>query len=303
VLANADELHVYDRAWRTVDVLTNPLLGDVHEVAPAADGLWACSTRADSLLRLGWDGSVRERWSWRDDPALVSRFGYRTAAPVDESIDYRDMRRVDEDAVDLSHLNGVLPCADGLLVSLGRVRFPSPSARERVQAGVGTAAQAAIVGRPLVRRLRSGRTRRFGADPRPGAERRGLVVHLRPGEPAEIVIDRPLRRWPNHNVVLVGRELVFCETSHERVVGVHLDTGAERSVDVPGASTFVRALVALDCDRFLVGSFRRPKVHTIDLATGGSDAGLVLSDGWDESVHDIAALPEEWDDLPAALGR
>ena len=98
------------------------------------------------------------------------------------------------------------------------------------------------MGRPLVRRLRAERIGRWGGDPQPGFDRHGIVVRLRTGRPAEIVLDRPLAQWPNHNLSLRNRELVFCETSRERVVGVDLDTGAERIVDVPGASTFVRAL-------------------------------------------------------------
>jgi len=302
-IANADEIHVFDRSWRTVDVLTHSLVADIHELAPAPDGLWACSTRADSLVRVGWDGSLRERWSWRDDPGLVDAFGYRSVAPVDESAEYRDMRLVNTVAMDLSHLNGVLPRDDGLLVSLGRVRFPSPSRRERVQAAVGSAAQAAVVGRPLASRVRAERIRRFGADPQPGAARRGVVVRLRPGRPAEIVLERELGKWPNHNVVAHGRELVLCETSHGLVTGVDLDTGAERTVEVPGAASYVRGLAHLDGDRFLVGSRRPATVHTIDLGAARADGVVALSEEWHESVHDIVALPDDWDDLPPSLAR
>lgn len=62
-VANADEVHVLDRSWQTVAVLSHRLVGDIHELAPATDGLWVCSTRADSLVRLRWDGTAGETWS------------------------------------------------------------------------------------------------------------------------------------------------------------------------------------------------------------------------------------------------
>jgi hypothetical protein len=301
-VANADEIHVLDTSWRTVAVLSHSLVGDIHELAPAKDGLWACSTRADSLVRLGWDNTVRETWSWRDDSPLVTSIGYRTVAPIDDSVDYRDMRQVDLETVDLSHLNGVGPVPDGVLVSLGRVRFPSPSGRDRALAAAGAVAQAALVGRLLARRLRAERVRRFGADPRPGASRRGLIVHLRPGRSAEIVVDRPLAHWPNHNVVEHGREVLLCETSRGIVVGLNRDTGEERSVEVQDAAGFVRGLARLCDDQFLVGSRRPAALHKVDLAAGRAERLMTLSDEWAESVHDIAPLPTSWNDPPPSLG-
>jgi len=289
-------VHVLDRTWQTTAILSHSLIGDIHELTPAREGLWVCSTRADSLVRLGWDGAVGETWSWRDDPGLVARFGYRAVAPVDESIDYRDMRQVDLEAVDLSHVNGALTVDEGLLVSLGRVRFPSPSPRERALAAVGAAAEAAVVGRPLTRRLRAGRVDRFGADPRPGAERHGIIAHLRPGRAAEVVVDRPLAKWPNHNVLVHGHEIVWCETSRGVVAGLARDTGTERQVEVHGASDFVRGLAQLDGDCLLVGSRRPAAIHTVDLATGHAGRLIALSDDESESVHDIEPLPEAWDD-------
>lgn len=212
------------------------------------------------------------------------------------------MRQVDLEAVDLTHLNGVLQVEDGLLVSLGRVRFPSPSAREQVLAAAGAVAWAAVAGRPVTRRLRAERVRQFGADPQPGSERRGLIVHLRPDRAAEVIVDRPLAKWPNHNVLEHGREIVLCETSRGLVVGVHRDTGEERSADVQGASGFVRGLAWLEDDRFVVGSRRPAALHAVDLATGRAEQIMVLSDEWQESVHDIEPLPADWDDPGPSFG-
>jgi hypothetical protein len=300
LIANADEIHVFDRAWQRVDVLSHPLVADIHDLAAGPGGVWACATRADSLVRLDWDGAVRERWSWRTDAALVDRLGYRTVAPVDDSVEYRDMRQVDG-AMDLSHPNGVEVVDDGLLVSLGRVRVPSPSRRERAYAGIGAVVHAAAVGRPLVRRIRAERVRRHGADPQPGTCRRGLVVHLRSGRPAEVIADRSLVKWPNHNVVAHGREAVLCDTSRGLVVAIDRDSGAERIVAVPQASRFLRGLAPVDGDRFVVGTRRPGALHLADLATGESEPALSLSDDWHESVHDIAPLPDDWNDPPRTL--
>jgi hypothetical protein len=300
-IANADEIHVFDPGWHRLGVFTHALVGDIHELEPADDGIWVCSTRADSLVRLGWDGELRERWSFRDDPALVARLGYRAVAPIDEACEYRDMREVDADAVDLTHLNGVAVLDDGLLVSLGRVRLPSPTRGQRALASAGRAAQTAVVGRPLARRLRANRIAGFGADPQPGVDRRGLIVHLRPGRPAEMVVDIPLAHWPNHNVIDHGREVVLCDTSRGIVMAVDRATGATRAVEVPEAARFLRGLARLEDDRFLVGTRRPAALHTIDLSTGRAEPLISLSEEWHESVHDIARLPDEWDDPPASL--
>jgi hypothetical protein len=300
-IANADEIHVFDRSWQRTAVLSDRAVGDIHELAAAPGGVWACSTRADAVVRLSWDGAVLERWSWRQDPSLVRRFGYRAVAPVDDGIDYRVMRDVDLEAADLSHVNGVTVEHDSLLVGLGRVRLPSPSPAERAAALVGGVAHAAIVGRPLTRRLRAGRVQRFGADPQPGTHRRGLIVRLAPGRAAEILVDRPLVRWPNHNQLVHGSELVLCDTAAGRVVAIDRDTGAERCAQIPQRSCFLRGLAWLGDDRFLAGTRRPAALHVVDLAAGRTEVALRLSDEWYESVHDIEPLPDAWDDPPAAL--
>ena len=300
-IANADEIHVFDRSWQRTAVLSDPAFGDLHELAATDDGLWACSTRADQLVRLSWDGAVLDRWSWRDDPALVRRFGYRTAAAVDQRLDYRVMRDIDLDAVDLSHVNGVTAVDGSLLVGLGRVRQPSPTGTQRAAAVAGAIAHAVRVGRPLTQRLRSARVERFGADPQPGARRRGMVLALRPGAAAEVLIDRPLVHWPNHNQLPHGDEIVLCDTSAGRVAAIDRRSGAQRAVDVPQASSFLRGLAHLDDDRFLVGTRRPAALHLVDLTSGRAELALALSEEQHESVHDIEPLPAEWDDPPAAL--
>jgi hypothetical protein len=300
-IANADEIHVFDRSWQRTAVLSHPAAGDLHELAADGDGVWACSPRSDSLVRLGWDGRLRERWTWRQDPALVSRFGYRAVAPIDESVDYRVMSGVNVDAVALSQVNGVTVVDGGLLVGLGRVRMPSPTRAQRVLARVGALADTAPVGRPLARRLRAERVRRFGADPQPGARRRGMVVSIARDRAAEVLVDRPLVNWPNHNQLAHGREIVVCDTSAGRVVAIDRETGRERAVTVPQAASFLRGLAWLGDDRFVVGTRRPAALHFVDLESGRTTPALELSGEWHESVHDIEPLPDDWDDPPAAL--
>src|SRR4051794_28988882 len=301
LIANSDEIHVFDPAWRTTNVLSHPLIGDIHGLAPTSDGVWVCASRADSMVRIGWDGAVRETWTWRADPTLVKRFGYRTVAPIDQSRDYRDMRQLDGITTDLSHPNSAREVEDGLLVSLGRVRIPSPSRRERAYEALGAAARAAVVGRPVVRRLRAARVRQFGADPQPGHRWRGALIRIGRDGRTRGVGDRHVLEWPSHGVVPLGREVVFCVASRALLVACHTETGAERAVPVPRASGFLRGLAWLDGDRFLAGADRPASLHTIDLESGETSAVLTLSDEPNESVHNISPLPEAWDDPPPAL--
>ena len=256
-IANADEIHLFDRAWRRVQVLGHPLLGDIHELAPVPEGFLVCSTRSDTLIGLGWDGAVRDTWSWRFDPALVARFGYRAVAPLDESLDYRDMRQVSTQ-IDLSHLNGVRVLDDGLLISLGRVRLPTPSGPERVYAAAGAIAHAALIGRPFMRRLRAERVRRFGADPQPGSGRRGLVVHVRSGRRDGGGRGSLAAQVAQPQCAPSGRRLVLRHVAR-LVVARHRDTGAERVVAVPQASGFPRGLACAGGRPLLVGTRRPPR--------------------------------------------
>ena len=300
-IANADEIHVFDRAWQRTAVLSDRAVGDIHELCATPEGVWACSTRSDEVVHLGWDGHVRDRWSWREDAALVRRFGYRSVAPVDDRVDYRVLRAVNVEATDLGHVNGVIATNEGLLVSLGRVRLPSPSARERAAAFAGAVARAALVGRPVSRRLRADRLRRFGADPQPGARRRGLIALVRPGRAAQVLSDRPLPGWSNHNQLVHGSELVLCDTGAGAVVAVDRDSSAERQAPIPQPSCFLRGLAWLGDDRFLAGTRRPAALWVADLSTGRAERALTLSGEQRESVHDIEPLPDAWDDPPSRL--
>src|SRR4051794_41909685 len=80
-IANADEVHAFDRSWQRAAVLTDRSLGDIHELAATADGVWACSTRSDRLVHPRWGGSGRGRGGGGGGPRARGGFGDRTPAP------------------------------------------------------------------------------------------------------------------------------------------------------------------------------------------------------------------------------
>ncbi len=119
-IANTERLFVFDSSWMLVEEVTHPLAANIHELHAGADGVWVAATGCDSLLLVGWDGSLLDRWSFRDDEQLVSELGLPSSMPpFDPSRDYRDPRG--HRRTHTIHLNAVAPGSDGLLLSFGRI--------------------------------------------------------------------------------------------------------------------------------------------------------------------------------------
>jgi len=298
VLANFESLFVIDPSWRIVEEFSHPWTGAVHDVLAEEDGIWIACTNADLLLQLGWDGSPRKWWTWRDDRALVSRLGMRAVPRFDPSVDYRDPVAMHAGVYNTVHLNAVTRGRDGLLVSLGRIEPPARVARRRAAAVLGRGARRLGVERADLPRgaQRAPRPADGPVKPREGSA--FAIVAVSDGDPmsARLLVHEHGTRVPNHNVVEVGGLVVYNDSNRGCLSAARPGSEhAHRAVEVPGSPPFARGLASLGGDRYLVGSQAPAAVHVVDLGIGSVVSSLDLGGEPSESVYAIAALPDAFE--------
>ena len=294
VVANSERLFVFDPSWELVAELTHPLLGAVHDVLAEEDGVWVTCTACDLLLKLGWDGTVVDRWSWRDEPSLVSELGFRSVPPFDGSLDFRDPRAVQQGVHNIVHLNGVVRGRDGLLLSFGRVLAQREVSFRRRKALLARLLSPLGVSRPL-----STRPTPVPASAVPGSSF-AIVALPAAGRPG-VLLRRDGIRVPNHNVDEVEGGLVYLDSNDSRLVVWDSRAREERqSVAIPGEPGFARGLARVAEGVYLVGGQAPLAVYTVDLGQGGIVASLELEGVENESVYGICVLPPEFGDLPPA---
>lgn len=312
VLANAERLFVFDRAWRMVSELTHPRLADVHEVLAEADGVWVTCAGCDLLLQLGWGGEVVDSWGWRRDRRLTARFGFGSLPGLEEGIDYQDPRRRRHGVHDVGHVNAVTRGPGGVIVSLGRVLSPAAYRRRRVEALLRKAMDAAVIARPVLAYMARRRHRRLFASQLPmpdlasGSSALVLVSDrngkLADAPPATLLARQDGVELPNHNAVVAGDLLVYNDTNRARLVARRLEgSGGERWVAVPGRPAYARGLAWLGEETFVVGSQRPTAVHMIDLGTAKVTSSIVISEDPLESVSSVAVVPESFEGPPQRL--
>jgi hypothetical protein len=311
VLANTERLFVFDLSWRMECELTHPLTAGIHDILAEADGIWITCTSCDVLLKLGWDGEVRDSWLWRRDRGLAAEFGFRSLPGLERGLDYRNPKHHEQAVHDVGHLNGVARGREGLVVSLGRVLSPAAYRSRRVERRLLGAGEASVVGRRAVRALKRRKLRSIAADPLPmpdrGSGSSALVLvddcgRLAEAPPAKVLLRRDGLSFPNHDVIEVGAFLFYNDSNRGRLVAVDRDgRGGERSVPVPGDPGYARGLAWLEDETFLVGSQRPTAVHVIDLRAGRVESSIELSQDPLESVFSIAMVPDRFDDPPERL--
>lgn len=295
VVANTERLFVLGPDWRVEREITHPWMGGVHGILAEEDGVWVTCTMADLLIKVDWEGRLVRDWEWRRDDALVAAFGYGRLPPVDRDVDYREPGSSRTGVRNVAHINGVCRGADGRLVlSFGRVLAPAVYRRQAVARTAGRLAQAVGV------------TWRPAADarkPLPAvpagtiAGSRYAVVALDGAGRSEILLTETDTRVPNHDVEVNDGLLVYCDTNRGRLAGADVETGAVRcAVAIPGEPSFVRGLEPLGGLRFLAGSQRPAAVHEVDLGAEAITATYALDGDPDESVHNIAVVPEGFAD-------
>jgi hypothetical protein len=295
VIANTERLFVLGRDWRIQRDITHPWMGGVHGLLAEEDGIWVTCTMADLLIKVDWEGRLIHDWEWRRDDALLAAFGYDRLPPVDRDVDYREPGTSRTGVRNVAHINGVSRDPDGrLVVSFGRVLAPAVYRRQAVARMAGRLAQVAGV---------TWRPTSDGRKPSPTVPSGSIegstfaVVALDGAERSEILLTETGTRVPNHDVEVNDGLLVYCDTNRARLVGVDMETGLARcAVAIPGEPSFVRGLEPLGGLRFLVGSQRPAAVHEVDLGAEAITATHALGGDPDESVYDIALVPEGFAD-------
>jgi hypothetical protein len=292
-VANSERVFVFDRSWRLQGDLTHPWLGSIHDLLAEEDAIWVTCTNCDLLLRLGWDGQVLERWTWRENHALARALGYRRPPRFYPDTDYRDPRSTRGRVLSLVQLNAVARDRERLLVSFGRV------VPQRAYLRKGAAAAAGRLG--LSPRMRAPRRpSRLPVGQEPGSD--FALVALDTDRAAEVVYRVEGVSVPNHNVLVAGERVLYNDTDGGRLVEVDLARRAEtRAVAVPGEPSYARGLAALASDRYIVGSQRPAAVHVLDLAEGRVVDSFAFSADERESAYALAVLPGTFEDPPPRL--
>jgi hypothetical protein len=263
VVAGAERLYVFDESWRLVDEHTHRLMADVHDVLAEERGIWVTSTGCDALLLYGWNGELLQSRPLREDERLMEELG----GPGHwlEPLDPAIDYRDPSHRVrvhDALHVNGLGHGDQGLLLSFGRV-----VTREEDAGRAGLSALA-----------------RFDGE-------RFSVLHRRPGVTV-----------PNHNVAESGDLLLFDDSNRHCLVAVDRRSATERTVAIPGDPPYVRGLVQIEPDVWLVGSQAPLALYAVDVRRGKRVATIPLGGVEYESVYGICLLPDTFSEPERPAG-
>ena len=208
VVANAERIFVLDTSWRLVDELSHPLTADIHDVLAEERGIWVTSTACDALVLLGWDGTLKDVWTYRDHRRLARQLGVPRPRleRFQRDFDYRDPRyRVD--GFNSVHLNSVARDGDDLLVMLGRIE---------------------------------------GLTEETWANRSSVVVRISSTGKGTALWRRDGLVVPNHNVARDGDLILLNDTNGHRLVAYDPAKREERlSVEIPGSPPCARVTLQL----------------------------------------------------------
>jgi hypothetical protein len=75
-VATAVSILRYDRELRPLGEFCDPHLAGLHEIFAESDGFWVTSTSHDLVLKMGYDGSVMDRWFGSESPVLQRALGF-----------------------------------------------------------------------------------------------------------------------------------------------------------------------------------------------------------------------------------
>ena len=141
VIANSEQLFIYDSNWKLAGEITHPLVAGIHDILAEEDGIWITCTTADLLLKVDWAGRAIADWEWRHDKNLTAEFGLRNLSGINRNLDYRNPETHRDGLFDTIHLNAVNRSPEGILLSFGRVLSPTEYRKARIGRVLGKIAK------------------------------------------------------------------------------------------------------------------------------------------------------------------
>ncbi|HEY8667026.1 MAG TPA: hypothetical protein VIL86_10190 [Tepidisphaeraceae bacterium] len=297
-IANAERVMVFDSSWKSLGDLTHPLMGGVHDVLAEEDGVWACCTMADLLIKLDWKGNLKQVWEWREDAALVRELGLPKLPKVDRKVDHRDPNTARTAVRNTVHLNAIARCERGLLLSFGRILSAEKYRKQKRAAFIGKIASLLHLKR---RDDTSIQVVRESSKGQQGDHQWAAVLLAEDGK-ATILAKAQRTNVPNHNIAIIDGTLIYNDTNGGRVVSVALGGAKpELAVPLPGPRSFARGYAELGGSRVLVGSHQPAAVYEVDLHGQRVTRTYSLAGSETEAVYGICLVPETFDEPPEEL--
>lgn len=294
VIANTEQIMIFDLSWKLVGRISHPLMGGVHDILAEEDGIWVTCTSADLLLKFAWNGELLMDWEWRRDENLLASLGFQVMPPVNRAVDYRNPDSSRDIVGNIVHLNAINRGSEGLLISFGRVISAGTYRKLKLRRLIGSIAKSVGV--------RPRKKKKLGDLPVGRIEKSSsALILLRKDGSTKILKKIVGTSLPNHNIIESAGLLVYNDSNGNRVVRTPIGDDEEMAVSIPGARPFVRGLAQLSQHRFLVGSQGPAAIHEVDFQTGGSKVAYLLDGEPNESVYGICLLPSRFNDPPAKI--
>jgi hypothetical protein len=292
LIANTEQIMIFDLSWNLVGKISHPLMAGVHEILTEEDGIWVTCASTDLLLKFAWTGELLTDWEWRRDESLRAALGFENLPAVNRALDYRNPDCLRQIVSNIVHLNGVSRGSEGLIVSLGRILSVAEYRKLKLTRFMG------VVGKSVGVKPRQ---QKLSPLPASTIENSSSALVLLQEDGSTKVLKKIMGlRVPNHNVIETEGCLVYNDTNGNRVVRTSIaDKGSEMAVTIPGMPAFVRGMAQLSQHQFLVVSQRPAAIYQVDFQTGDLEPACPLYGHPDETVHAICILPARFNDPPA----
>lgn len=294
VVANSERLFVFDQAWSLVGDFSHPLMGAVHDVLAEEDGIWVTCSGCDLLLKVDWDGTPIETWSWRSEPGLLSALGFSSLPAFDPTLDHRDPRIAQQGIHNVVHLNGLTRAGDGLLLLFGRIVSQTVVRQRSRKASLARTLARVGISRPLPTKPTP-----VPAGSVPGSS--FAIVEVPDDAAPRVILHEAGITVPNHNVDALDGDIVYLDSNGGRLVVWDTGAGSERlSVPIPGSPSFARGLVRTGERSYLVGSQAPLALYAVDLDAAAVVATIELEGEPTESVYGLEIVPDVFAAPPPA---
>jgi hypothetical protein len=296
-VATADRIYVLNLAGGLVREISHPLAGGIHDLCPAAAGVWVAATASNSALLFSWDGQLLDSWHWCLDEGIRESFDLPRGLAPDPFLDYR-VPSAGIGQYDITHLNSVYAAGTQLLVSLGHI-LPHAAIRQlRRRSRIARYGDRHRLTSSLVAKARHRRESRLLEASLPAPERKGgtyavVSVPLEAGRisraPSSVVWQDARVKTPKHNLLLANGALLYTDSDRGLLVTVDVADRRElRTVAIPGSPPFARGLCAVG-DAYVVGS-QRPL--SLSIVSQGHVTGSIVLPGHEwETSYAVGYLP------------